>query len=185
MQEQNFFANYFLYFQEKNSQDFFYNSLIYLFEHNQNGALGVVLNKEVKIQETKIFESMKIKTKPNEKMVLNGGPVDINKLFVIHNDNNLQESLINKDGLNLSSSLDLITQIAKGRFGGYYKFALGYCGWDAGQLDNEIKNNNWVLVKENPEFIFQTSPENYVKELSIKSGFEIDRILNTGTITKH
>jgi putative transcriptional regulator len=106
-------------------------------------------------------------------------------LIVIHNDNNLQESLINKDGLNLSSSLDLITQIANGRFSGYYKFALGYCGWDAGQLDNEIKNNNWVLVKENPEFIFQTNPENYVKELSIKSGFEIDRILNTGTITKH
>ena len=71
MQEQNFFANYFLYFQEKNSLDFFYNSLIYLFEHNQNGALGIVLNKEINIQETKIFESMKIKTKPNEKMVLN------------------------------------------------------------------------------------------------------------------
>ena len=60
MSEENFFVNKFLYFQEKNQNDYFYNSLIYIFEHNQQGALGIVMNKVIPISENIIFKSLKI-----------------------------------------------------------------------------------------------------------------------------
>ena len=60
MSEDNFFVNKFLYFQEKNQKDYFYNSLIYIFEHNQQGALGIVMNKVIPISENTIFKSLKI-----------------------------------------------------------------------------------------------------------------------------
>ena len=50
MSEDNFFVNKFLYFQEKNQNDYFYNSLIYIFEHNQQGALGIVMNKIIPVK---------------------------------------------------------------------------------------------------------------------------------------
>ena len=58
MSEENFFVNKFLYFQEKNQDDYFYNSLIYIFEHNKNGALGIVMNKVIPISENIIFKSI-------------------------------------------------------------------------------------------------------------------------------
>ena len=94
MSEENFFVNKFLYFQEKNQNDYFYNSLIYIFEHNQQGALGIVMNKVIPISENIIFKSLKINADIERKNLLNGGPVDMNKLFVIHNQPKHKESLL-------------------------------------------------------------------------------------------
>ena len=55
MADEIYFVNKFIFFQERNKEDYFYNSLIYIFEHDQNGALGVVVNKMIPIKETKIF----------------------------------------------------------------------------------------------------------------------------------
>ena len=141
MSEDNFFVNKFLYFQEKNQNDYFYNSLIYIFEHNQQGALGIVMNKVIPISESTIFKSLKINAEVDKKNLLNGGPVDMNKLFVIHNQPSQKESLIVPNGLSLTSSIDVIESIGNGTFGNSYRLALGYCGWDAGQLDYEVSKN--------------------------------------------
>ena len=69
MSEENFFVNKFLFFQEKNQNDYFYNSLVYIFEHNKNGALGVVMNKIIPISEEKIFKSLDIKTSNDKKHI--------------------------------------------------------------------------------------------------------------------
>ena len=137
MSEENFFVNKFLYFQEKNQNDYFYNSLIYVFEHNQQGALGIVMNKVIPISENIIFKSLKINADVDRKNLLNGGPVDMNKLFVIHNESAHKESLRVPSGLCLTSSIDVIESIGNGSFSKSYRLALGYCGWDAGQLDYE------------------------------------------------
>ena len=55
MEEQNFLVNKFLFFQEKSQDDYFYNALIYIFEHNENGALGLIINKSLPIEEEKFF----------------------------------------------------------------------------------------------------------------------------------
>ena len=75
MSNQNFFVNKFLYFLDKNAEDFFYDSLIYIFEHDQNGALGIIINKTIDIGEDKIFSSLNIESLKNksQKNLLNGG----------------------------------------------------------------------------------------------------------------
>jgi len=185
MSEENFFVNKFLYFQEKNQEDYFYNSLIYIFEHNQNGALGIVMNKVIPISENIIFKSLKIDTNKERKNLLNGGPVDMNKLFVIHNNNELSESLHVKNGLSLTSSLEVLENIGKGSFNNPYRLALGYCGWDAGQLDTEVNKNSWLIVDVPNAIIFEEEPNDLVKRISKEVGFDIDKIQNSEIITKH
>ena len=185
MSEDNFFVNKFLYFQEKNQNDYFYNSLIYIFEHNQQGALGIVMNKIIPISESTIFKSLKINAEVDKKNLLNGGPVDMNKLFVIHNQPSQKESLIVPNGLSLTSSIDVIESIGNGSFGNSYRLALGYCGWDAGQLDYEVSKNSWLILDISSEIVFNEQPKNLVKSISNEVGFDIDKIQNSEIITKH
>ena len=185
MSEENFFVNKFLYFQEKNQDDYFYNSLIYIFEHNKNGALGIVMNKVIPISENIIFKSLKIKSEIKRKNLLNGGPVDMNKLFVIHNQKKHKESLIVQDGLCLTSNIDFVQSIGKGKFDGDYRLALGYCGWDAGQLDYEASKNSWLILDVKKDIIFKDKPEQLVKSISKEVGYDIDKIQNSEIITKH
>ena len=185
MSEENFFVNKFLFFQEKNQNDYFYNGLVYIFEHNKNGALGVVMNKIIPISEEKIFKSLDIKTPKDQKHILNGGPVDINKLFVIHNQADEKESLCVEKGLNLTSSIDVLKSIGQGKFNDQYRLALGYCGWDAGQLDYEVSKNSWLILDIDPLVVFKRDPKDLIKEISGQVGYDIDKIQNSEIITKH
>ncbi len=185
MSKENFFVNRFLFFQEKNQNDYFYNALVYIFEHNKNGALGVVMNKIIPISEEKIFKALDIKTSNDKKHILNGGPVDINKLFALHDLANEKESLCVEEGLNLTSSIEVLKSIGQGEFDGKYRLALGYCGWDAGQLDYEVSKNSWLILDNNPSVVFEKDPKDLVKEISGQVGYDIDKIQNSEIITKH
>ena len=185
MSKENFFVNKFIFFQEKNLNDYFYNALVYIFEHNKNGALGVVVNKIIPISEEKIFKSLNIKNLNNKKNILNGGPVDINKLFVIHDLADEKESLCVEDGLSLTSSIDVLKNIGQGKFTNKYRLALGYCGWDAGQLDYEVLKNSWLIIDNNPNIVFDNDPKDLVKEISGQVGYDIDKVQNSEIITKH
>ena len=114
MADEIYFVNKFIFFQERNKEDYFYNSLIYIFEHDQNGALGVVVNKMIPIKETKIFETLDLPANDENKHLLNGGPVDVNKLFVIHDQNDIESSLTVENGLNLTTDMDIIKTIGNG-----------------------------------------------------------------------
>ena len=186
MSNQNFFVNKFLYFLDKNTEDFFHDSLIYIFEHDQNGALGIIINKTIDIGEDKIFNSLNIESLKNksQKNLLNGGPVDIDKLFIIHNSDD-KESLCVKNGLNLTSSMNVVKNIASGKFKGKYKLAIGYCGWDSGQLEEEIANNSWFVIEHAPNFVFELNVEEIIPYLSKELGYDLRQILNSKDTTKH
>lgn len=185
MAKENFFVNKFIFFHEKNINDYFHNALVYIFEHNKNGALGVVVNKIIPISEEKIFKSLNIENLNHKKHILNGGPVDINKLFVIHDLPNEKESLCVENGLSLTSSIDVLKNIAKGEFTNKYRLALGYCGWDAGQLDYEVLKNSWLILDNKPNIVFENDPKDLVKEISRQVGYDIDKVQNSEIITKH
>lgn len=185
MEEQIFFENKFIFFQEKNNEDFFYGSLIYIFEHNQNGAIGVIVNKLISIDENQIFKSLGLTTSSKKKSLLNGGPVDINKLFIIHNKTSHKESILTSAGIGLTSNIELIKTVHNDDALINYKFALGYCGWDAGQLDYEISLNSWLVLDVDPNIIFTTETEQLVSEISKIKGFNINQIQNTEIVTKH
>ena len=185
MSEENFFVNKFLYFQEKNPNDYFYNSLIYIFEHNKQGALGIVMNKVIPISENIIFKSLKINADIERKNLLNGGPVDMNKLFVIHNKTDHKESLVVENGMCLTSSIEGIESIGNSTFNSSYRLALGYCGWAAGQLDYEVLKNSWLILDTSSDIVFNKEPEHLVKSISREVGYDIDKIQNSEILTKH
>ena len=116
---------------------------------------------------------------------MNGGPVDINKLFVIHDLADEKESLTVKNGLSLTSSIEVLKNIGKGKFTDKYRLALGYCGWDAGQLDYEVSKNSWLILDSNPQIIFEIDPKDLIKEISMQVGYDIDKVQNSEIITKH
>ena len=109
----------------------------------------------------------------------------MNKLFVIHNQPSQKESLIVPNGLSLTSSIDVIESIGNGTFGNSYRLALGYCGWDAGQLDYEVSKNSWLILDISCEIVFNEKPKNLVKSISNEVGYDIDKIQNSEIITKH
>ena len=143
------------------------------------------MNKIIPISEEKIFSSLDIETSKDNKNILNGGPVDINKLFVIHNLADEKESLCVDDGLNLTSSIEVLKSIGQEQFNGKYRLALGYCGWDAGQLDYEISKNSWLILDNDPLIVFENDPKDLIKEISGQVGYDIDKIQNSEIITKH
>ena len=109
----------------------------------------------------------------------------MNKLFVIHNESRHKESLVVPNGLSLTSSMDVIESIGNGTFNNSYRLALGYCGWDAGQLDYEATKNSWLILDTPSEIVFDEEPEQLVKLISKKVGYDIDKIQNSEIITKH
>ena len=185
MEEQNFLVNKFLFYQEKSQDDYFYNALIYIFEHNENGALGLIINKSLPIEEEKIFSSIGLQNISSKKSILNGGPVEVTKLFVLHDDASQKESISNVNGLCLTSSVDLLKNIGNGTNNCKYKLALGYCGWDAGQLDYEVSKNSWLILDTQNEIVFNEEPEKLVRSISKEVGYDIDKIQNSEIITKH
>ena len=81
--------------------------------------------------------------------------------------------------------MDLLKDIGNGTNTCKYKLALGYCGWDAGQLDYEVSKNSWHIIDFNPLEIFNSEPEELISIISKTNGFDIDKIQHTDIITKH
>ena len=131
------------------------------------------------------YPSIGCKNKDKTNFVLNGGPVEITKLFILHDDALQKESISNVNGLCLTSSLDFLKDIGKGKNNCNYKLALGYCGWDAGQLDYEISRNSWHIIDFDSQEIFRNKSEDLISVISKTKGFDIDKIQNTDIITKH
>jgi len=96
-----------------------------------------------------------------------------------------KESLCVEDGLSLTSSIDVLKNIGQGKFTNKYRLALGYCGWDAGQLDYEVLKNSWLIIDNNPNIVFDNDPKDLVKEISGQVGYDIDKVQNSEIITKH
>ena len=96
-----------------------------------------------------------------------------------------KESLVVYNGLCLTSSIEVIESIGNGTFDGSYRLALGYCGWDAGQLDYEASKNSWLILDTQNEIVFNEEPEELVRSISKEVGYDIDKIQNSEIITKH
>lgn len=145
----------------------FQGSVTYLWKHDKNGALGVVINRPSKLPLKGLMEEMKITVsdgvvqKLTNKKVLAGGPVEKNKGFILHDAGTEWEyTLPINDTISLSMSRDILQDIAGG--GGPVRFiaALGCAGWDAGQLEKEISDNVWLTVPADPDLLFSDNHKN-------------------------
>lgn len=164
--------------------DFFKRTVILLTEHNENGSVGFVLNKPLKIKLNEVIEDF---PKFDAKVFL-GGPVQAEILNVIHKDSNMEGGIeiikgvywgLNYETLKISIETGALNPSD-------YKFFLGYSGWSPNQLDEEIKRESWFVDDSKNEYIFSDNTtylwrdvlKNMGKEYTLISTFPEDPSVN-------
>ncbi len=129
-------------------------------EHNEDGALGIVINRPLDLTLAGLFEQLDVED-PNPtaaaRPVLMGGPVGPERGFVLHNPGNtFENSLEVSSDIHLTLSRDVIDAMATGKGPEQSLVALGYAGWEPGQLETEMLANSWLNVPASPDIVFDT-----------------------------
>jgi putative transcriptional regulator len=154
--------NHFLIAMPSMLDPIFGGTVVYLCEHDANGALGIIINKPTDMTMEVLFEriDLKLEIQPdNAQMattpVMFGGPVQVERGFVLHAPLGQFSSMIRvSDEIALTTSKDILEAVASGKGPGKILVSLGCAGWEAGQLEQEIVKNGWLTVSADPSIIF-------------------------------
>jgi putative transcriptional regulator len=169
-------TNQFLIAMPGMADETFGGTVVYLCEHNANGALGLVINKPIDITLRHLFEKVDLKLERAElaeQPVFFGGPVQTERGFVLHDkcaagQSPYSSSLAIPGGLEMTTSKDVLEAMAEGAGPTRVLITLGYSGWQAGQLEDEIGRNGWLTVDADHKVIFDTPvEERYGRALSL------------------
>ena len=129
-------------------------------EHNDEGALGIVINRPTTLKLSGLFEQLSVDDpdpEAAENPVLAGGPVGPERGFVLHGpEQSYENTLAVSEDIRLTLSRDIIDAMATGDGPERTLVALGYAGWESGQLENEMLANSWLNVPATPELVFET-----------------------------
>ena len=144
----------------------FERTVIYICEHNPSGALGIVVNRESDVTisdvltKLAVVDDMQIQYSAHSAdSVLVGGPVQTERGFVLHSPFKQYAATIQiNDHLGLTSSRDILEAVARGERPRHMLLALGYAGWGAGQLEDELARNAWLNVQADEHVLFETLP---------------------------
>lgn len=156
----------------------FGGTVIYLCEHNEFGALGIVINRPMDVKLTTLLEKQELsideaaKTKVDVPVMF-GGPVQSDRGFILHaTDAAYAATLKISDQVAFTSSRDVLEAIAKNNGPRHSLVAIGYAGWDAGQLENEISRNAWLTVKADTDMLFKAPFQERYDAAIHKLGFD-------------
>lgn len=150
-------------------------------EHSKDGAMGIIINQPTSMSVEELIDSLdvdeKSETTPNQNPVFAGGPVHINRGFILHDSDREWESthIIDND-LKLTTSEDILLDIGKGEGPKNSIVALGYAGWGAGQLEQEIADNAWLTVPYEAKIVFETPVEKRWQTAADKLGIDLHLI---------
>ncbi|MGH8287219.1 MAG: YqgE/AlgH family protein [Steroidobacteraceae bacterium] len=127
-------------------------------EHTDKGALGIVLNKPLPMKLSEVLSQMKLEPITDEigsQPVLRGGPVHTDRGFVLHRPGGDWDSTHKvSDLIQVTTSRDVLAAMARGDGPSDAFIALGYAGWDSGQLEKEILENAWLSMPANDQLVF-------------------------------
>ncbi|MBI5447612.1 MAG: YqgE/AlgH family protein [Gammaproteobacteria bacterium] len=138
----------------------FYRAVIFVCEHTREGASGIIINQPLELSLGELFERMDIS--PSSELtpdlpILLGGPLHPERGFVLHQDKTLWRStFVIEDNIAITTSRDILESMAKGEHYHHTLVTLGYAGWSAGQLEEEIRNNCWLIAPATPDILFDT-----------------------------
>ncbi len=142
---------------------YFSNALVYICEHNENGALGIIVNRPIDMSLAGLLEKIDIKLEAESLAnlpVYFGGPVQLDRGFVLHRPHGQwQSTLVVNSEVGLTSSRDVLAAVGKEGLPAEIIVTLGYAGWEAGQLENELSQNSWLTVPAKPGILFEMPPE--------------------------
>jgi putative transcriptional regulator len=140
----------------------FARSLTFICEHNDQGALGLVVNRPTELTLSKLLEQVNINTRDERCASLPihfGGPVQVDRGFVLHRPLGQWQSTLAVGDIGLTTSKDILEAAARGEGPDHMLITLGYAGWAPGQLESEIGQNAWLTVAASDDVIFETPAE--------------------------
>jgi putative transcriptional regulator len=168
----------------------FARSVIYMCAHSEDGAMGIIVNHPasaqsfpdllVQLQIIAPQERISLPREAEQIQILSGGPVQTDRGFVLHSaDFFLDNSTLPIDadvGVSLTATVDILRAIAAGEGPHQAVLALGYAGWDAGQLENEIQHNGWLNCPADPALLFGRDLEAKYGQALRSIGIELERL---------
>lgn len=160
----------------------FADSVTYICDHSDKGAMGIVLNQPLNIFLSEVFDQLSLEygEKACETPVLAGGPVNIQQGFVLHRNEGQWDSTIEiTEDICLTASRDIVSAIADNRGPSGAQFALGYAGWSPGQLEEEISANSWITVPAEQSIIFDVPVHERRDAVASSLGIDLNLILDT------
>ena len=158
----------------------FAKTLTFICEHNDQGALGVVVNRPIEMNLHALLEQISLppatdafKTVP----VHFGGPVQVDRGFVLHMPvGQWQSTLAVGSEIGLTTSKDILQAVARGEGPNHLLVTLGYAGWAPGQLENELSQNAWLTVSAKPEVIYDLPAEERLPAAKQLLGIDFARL---------
>ncbi|TVP55720.1 MAG: YqgE/AlgH family protein [Halomonadaceae bacterium] len=159
-QQDTYLSNHFLIATPYLEDRRFAGTLTLICEHTSEGAMGVVVNQPLGMSLGDILSQLTLPGKPVEAPVYGGGPVMKERGFVLHRPHGeWQNTLAVNDNLALTSSKDILEAMARGEGPGDFLMLLGYSGWSAGQLEQELAGNTWLTCQASEQILFDCPPE--------------------------
>jgi putative transcriptional regulator len=156
-------THHFLIAMPSMADPYFSKSLTFICEHNDQGALGLVVNRPIDMTLQALFERLQLKLRDSELAgapIFFGGPVQTDRGFVLHAPaGNWQSTLRVGESIGLTTSKDVLEAMGRGEGPQRVLVTLGYAGWSPGQLEHEISQNAWLTVEARDGIIFDTPVE--------------------------
>jgi putative transcriptional regulator len=162
---------------------YFGDTLTFICEHNDEGAMGIIVNRPSHVSLVELVAQLGIDkgATPVESLVIEGGPVEVERGFILHStDERFEASLDLGCGIMLSSAREVLEAIADDDGPEQFLVALGYAGWDAGQLESEVADNAWltapVAAEEARRIIFETRYDERIARAADSLGIDFSLI---------
>ena len=156
-------THHFLIAMPNMADPYFAKTLTYVCEHNDQGALGVVVNRPIDMTLQALFERLSLTLRDrdlSDAPIYFGGPVQTDRGFVLHEPTgNWQSTLKVRDAIGLTTSKDILEAVGRGEGPQKILVTLGYAGWSAGQLEHELGQNAWLTVEAKDAIIFDLPAE--------------------------
>jgi putative transcriptional regulator len=168
--------------------DRFARAVIYVCAHSEEGAMGIIVNRPaetvdfsqllVQLNVIAPDEAIRLPAGASSVPVLNGGPVDTSRGFVLHsNDYSIENSTLPiRGGVSLTATIDILRAIARGSGPGRALLALGYAGWAAGQLEAEMGHNGWLNCPADHALIFDSALDSKYERAFRQAGIDLGQL---------
>lgn len=154
-------SNHFLIAMPSMQDPIFGGTVVYVCEHNENGVLGVVINKPTDMTMEVLFDRIDLEVSSaadrhmESEPIMFGGPVQDDRGFVLHTPGaHYSSSLTVTNDIAFTTSIDVLEAVARGKGPERMLVSIGYSGWSPGQLEDEILRNGWLTVAADPRILF-------------------------------
>ncbi|WP_392344109.1 YqgE/AlgH family protein [Pseudoalteromonas prydzensis] len=173
--------NHFLIAMPSMQDPFFKRAVAYICEHNEDGAMGLVINQAINITVGDLLDKIEIdndkSTQAASVAVFAGGPVKTDRGFVLHSPKSgYSASQELSSEIMITTSKDVLASLTTAQAPEQFIITLGYSGWEQGQLEQELLENAWLIIKADPDIIFNTPIEQRWEKAVATLGFDISQL---------